>query len=206
MATELYWAKGPWPGKLAMSPRPRGGEWLEDEISCWHRQGVDTVVSMLTPPEEQDLNLVNEAPTVLTQGLHFHSLPVLDRQTPDSLGPFITVLDRLNAELAAGRNLVIHCRQGVGRAGLLAACLLIANGIAPDAAMRQLTAVRGVPVPETQQQRDWIDRFANPEHCLKTRPEGTMLDGHHRIEILRQRGENVNALPREVIERQSGLR
>ncbi|MFN8938246.1 MAG: hypothetical protein ACK5ZJ_00665 [Acidobacteriota bacterium] len=47
---------------------------------------------------------------------------------------------------------------------------------------------------------------ANPEHCLKTRPDGTMLDGHHRIEILHQRGENVNALPREVIERQSGLR
>ena len=39
------------------------------------------------------------------------------------------------------------------------------------------------------------------EHCLKARPDGTMLDGHHRVHILRGRGENVDALAREVIER-----
>jgi hypothetical protein len=37
------------------------------------------------------------------------------------------------------------------------------------------------------------------EHCLKTRPDGTMLDGHHRVHVLRGRNENVDALPREVI-------
>jgi hypothetical protein len=35
--------------------------------------------------------------------------------------------------------------------------------------------------------------------CLKTRPEGTILDGHHRIHILRQRGVDVDDLPREVV-------
>lgn len=34
--------------------------------------------------------------------------------------------------------------------------------------------------------------------CLKTRPDGTILDGHHRIHILRNRGVDVDALPREV--------
>jgi len=38
------------------------------------------------------------------------------------------------------------------------------------------------------------------DHCLKARPDGTMLDGHHRIHVLRERGEDVNALPREVIQ------
>jgi hypothetical protein len=37
--------------------------------------------------------------------------------------------------------------------------------------------------------------------CLKTRPDGTMLDGHHRISILRSRGIDVDALPREIVER-----
>lgn len=36
-------------------------------------------------------------------------------------------------------------------------------------------------------------------HSLKARPDGTMLDGHHRIEILRARGVNVDSLPREII-------
>jgi hypothetical protein len=35
--------------------------------------------------------------------------------------------------------------------------------------------------------------------CLKTRPDGTILDGHHRIHILRLRGVNVDALPREIV-------
>jgi ParB-like chromosome segregation protein Spo0J len=38
------------------------------------------------------------------------------------------------------------------------------------------------------------------QHCLKTRPDGTMLDGHHRTRILELRGIDVNALPREVLE------
>ena len=35
--------------------------------------------------------------------------------------------------------------------------------------------------------------------CLKARPDGTILDGHHRIYILRSRDVDINTLPREVI-------
>ena len=35
--------------------------------------------------------------------------------------------------------------------------------------------------------------------CLKARPDGTLLDGHHRVYILRARGIDVNALPREIV-------
>lgn len=34
---------------------------------------------------------------------------------------------------------------------------------------------------------------------LKVRPDGTIVDGHHRIKILRDRGVDVDALPREVV-------
>lgn len=37
------------------------------------------------------------------------------------------------------------------------------------------------------------------DHCLKTRPDGTILEGHHRIYVLRQRGVDVDQLPRDVI-------
>lgn len=36
--------------------------------------------------------------------------------------------------------------------------------------------------------------------CLKTRPDGTILDGHHRIFILRGRGVDVDTMAREIIE------
>jgi ParB-like chromosome segregation protein Spo0J len=34
---------------------------------------------------------------------------------------------------------------------------------------------------------------------LKVRPDGTMIDGHHRIRVLRERGVDVNSLPRETL-------
>jgi ParB-like chromosome segregation protein Spo0J len=35
--------------------------------------------------------------------------------------------------------------------------------------------------------------------ALKVRPDGTMVDGHHRVKILRGRGVDVDALPREIV-------
>ena len=35
--------------------------------------------------------------------------------------------------------------------------------------------------------------------ALKARPDGTILDGHHRIVVLRERGVSVDTLPREVM-------
>jgi ParB-like chromosome segregation protein Spo0J len=34
---------------------------------------------------------------------------------------------------------------------------------------------------------------------LKARPDGTIIDGHHRVKVLRERGVDVDSLPREVI-------
>jgi hypothetical protein len=39
------------------------------------------------------------------------------------------------------------------------------------------------------------------EGSLKVRPDGTLIDGHHRAAILRERGVNVDELPREVLEK-----
>jgi hypothetical protein len=41
------------------------------------------------------------------------------------------------------------------------------------------------------------------QDCLKTRPDGTILDGHHRIYVLRKRGVDVDALPREIVVRRN---
>lgn len=36
--------------------------------------------------------------------------------------------------------------------------------------------------------------------ALKVKRDGTMIDGHHRIKILRDRGVDVDALPRELFD------
>ena len=44
-----------------------------------------------------------------------------------------------------------------------------------------------------------LPSLASGECCLKTRPDGTILEGHHRIHVLRQEGVDVDSLPRDVI-------
>jgi hypothetical protein len=34
---------------------------------------------------------------------------------------------------------------------------------------------------------------------LKAKPDGTLMDGHHRVRILADRGIDVHALPREIL-------
>jgi protein-tyrosine phosphatase len=160
MSTRLYWADGPWPGRLAMASRPRGDDWLEDEIASWRREGIDTVFSLLTPEEEADLGLSNEARQAKAQGMRFVSFPIPDREVPDSDTKVAAALEKLDADLSSGRNVVVHCRQGIGRTGLIAASLLVMKGLNPEAAVKSLSAARGSPVPETAAQRRWIDHYA----------------------------------------------
>jgi hypothetical protein len=34
---------------------------------------------------------------------------------------------------------------------------------------------------------------------LKVRPDGTVLDGHHRVSVLTERGVDVDRLPRQIL-------
>jgi protein-tyrosine phosphatase len=160
IGTKLYWIDGPWPGKLALAARPRGGDWIEDEVIGWRRLGISAVLSLLTPGEEDDLGLTDEAHAVASNGMEFLSLPIPDRQVPNSETELNAILESLNARLSSRKNVVVHCRQGVGRSGLVAACLLVSKGLTPKAAVETVSAARGLSIPETREQREWIDHYA----------------------------------------------
>ena len=166
LGTALHWVEGPWKGRLALAARPRGGDWLDGEMAWWRSAGVDTVVSLLESAEEEDLELSSERFVAGAKGMTFHSLPIPDRGVPESEAQLFALVDTLDRELGAGRNVTVHCRQGVGRTGLLAACLLMAQDYAPTEAVERLSDARGTQVPETIGQREWIeahaDRFAAP--------------------------------------------
>jgi hypothetical protein len=160
MRTELFWVPTPLPGRLAVAPRPRGGDWLDGEIAGWRAAGIDVVVSLLTPDEAAEFGLEDEAAAAGSGGMRFVGFPVPDRGTPGSRERFRELVSEVVATLAAGRGVVVHCRQGIGRAGLLAAAVLVAAGLDPDAAVGRVAATRGRPVPETPAQRRWLDEFA----------------------------------------------
>jgi protein-tyrosine phosphatase len=160
MSTQVYWVDGPWLGKLALAARPRGGDWLAEEMADWRRVGIDTVLSLLTQQEERDLDLKNEGREAHKSGMKFFSLPIEDRQVPNSESEVSAALDGIDRDLSGGKNVVVHCRQGIGRTGLVAGCLLVTKGLTPERAVEALSVARGNEVPETVEQRRWIDHYA----------------------------------------------
>jgi protein-tyrosine phosphatase len=161
MRKELYWLDGPWRGKLAMAARPRGGDWLPDDLSGWKQVGADTVLSLLTPEEEEDLDLRQGAGKAKKLGLEFASFPIPDRQIPRSEAKWADILDRVTRRLTDGKNVVVHCRRGIGRTGLAAGGVSVGEkGNEPGSCVELVSAARGVAVPETTEQRDWIDHYA----------------------------------------------
>jgi len=160
MRTDLYWIDGPWLGRLALSSRPRGGDWLEDEVRSWQRADLDVIVSLLTSDEIADLDLAREAELCQTHDLQFLSFPIVDRSVPSSRKAATDFVSKLEEALTARKRLMIHCRQGIGRSALIAACLLVSSGVDPETAFHQISAARGVAVPETPEQRKWVKDFS----------------------------------------------
>lgn len=148
-----------WPGKLYVSPRPRGGDWLSDETARWRQSGIQTVLSLLTKEEESELAIQDEGEEVTKQGMRFISFPIPDRGIPASSTAADEMLDEVHDELQRGKNVLVHCRQGIGRAGMVAASLLVLDGAEPEAAIKKVSKARGVPVPETPDQEQWIYRL-----------------------------------------------
>lgn len=160
MTPSLAHIEAPGPGRLSIGPRPRGGAWLEDEVRSWRRAGVEVVASLLTDEEIRELDLAQEEELSHAQGIVYLSLPIEDRSVPRSRQAAEDFLNRLERALVEGKGVFIHCRQGIGRAALVAATLLVMSGITPAEAFQRISRARGCPVPETAEQRAWVDDFA----------------------------------------------
>ena len=139
-------------------------------MAGWRAAGAELVVSLLTPGEAAEFTLEGEAVAAETSGMRLVAFPVPDRDVPASRDRFREVVSEVTGELAAGRGVVIHCRQGIGRAGLVAAGVLVAAGLDPGEAVARVSAARGRPVPETPAQRRWLDEFAG--ELLATAKDG----------------------------------
>ena len=156
MGAKVFWIAGPWRGRLGIVPRPRGAEWLDDDTRAWRDAGIDVVVSLLEPAEEAELALAGESASSAARGLGFRSFPIPDRSVPHSREAVARLVEQIVAELQAGKNVALHCRQGLGRSPLIAAAALITGGQSAAAAIDAVRRSRGLDVPETPMQRQWI--------------------------------------------------
>lgn len=164
MKPNIYWIPGTWAGNLAILGRPRGGDWLTDEVEGWRDAGVQVVVSLLSEDEELELGLSNERRLVDAGGLSFISFPINDYDVPSSEAALRRLVNDLAQLLDQGQNVGIHCRAGVGRSSVVAACLFVNHGESAEISFARISTARGLAVPDTVAQREWVGDFARLSH------------------------------------------
>lgn len=128
MKPELFWIPGPWRGRVAVASRPRGEDWLEDEIKGWRKAGLNVVVSLLETGEAAQFELGHEGDVAESKGVRFVSFPIPDREVPASTREALSLFSEIGAALEEGKNVAVHCRQGIGPSGLIAAGVLLWSG------------------------------------------------------------------------------
>jgi predicted protein tyrosine phosphatase len=159
MRPEVYWIDLPASARLAIMARPRAGDWLNDEIAGWRAEGIDVIVSLLQAGEVRELGLDRETSLCRDLEMEFISFPFPDSGVPPSTRETMVLAETIVARLNEGKAVALHCRAGIGRSSLIAACVLVLLGLAPRMAFDLIGKARGVRVPDTEGQRDWVDMF-----------------------------------------------
>ncbi len=86
-------------------------------------------------------------------GIEVHRLPIVDAGVPESLPAFTTLLRELLAAARKNQNVLIVCRGGLGRTGVVAASLLTALGHSADDAIRIVRSTRPKTIETADQER-----------------------------------------------------
>jgi ADP-ribosyl-[dinitrogen reductase] hydrolase len=132
-----------------------------DVIARWNAAAV---VTLLTDTEIEILKIEDIDREVRLRFMEWHHLPIEDVSVPD--GDFEAdwpeSSDRLRTLLGTGANILIHCKGGLGRAGMVAARLLVEMGVQSAEAIQRVRNARGEGAIETRAQEKWVAHGSGP--------------------------------------------
>jgi protein-tyrosine phosphatase len=160
-------SSGPSLGRIGITFRPGkydpfgwSGAWHRDlasDLDVIRNWGAAAVVTLLEPQEMELLGVENLGEQVRRRNMLWFHLPIIDVSIPDQQfeRSWNVAGEELRSMLRRGVDVVVHCRGGLGRAGTIAARLLVELGCQPAKAIAEVRAVRPGAI-ETDDQEDFV--------------------------------------------------
>ncbi|PNP99524.1 ADP-ribosylglycohydrolase family protein [Sphingobium sp. SA916] len=138
------------------------GAWDRDlcvDLDAIQASGAAAVVSLIEPSEFQSLGVDRLGEEVRARHMDWFHLPIADVNIPGPLfeKEWTTIGANLRSRLRQGFDIVVHCKGGLGRAGMIAARLLVELGTEPRAAIGQVRMTRPGAI-ETHQQLAYVQQ------------------------------------------------
>ncbi len=150
-------------GRLCLTHTPGAAQGSrDDDLDDLARLGIDRIICLQQPGELALLRppecLAEREQAVTDRGIAFVHEPIEDFGAPDH-DQAERLVALLTARLEAGERIAMHCWAGLGRAGTIASCLLVARGIDPHQAVRAVRRARSGAV-QSMEQMQFIEAFA----------------------------------------------
>lgn len=126
-----------------------------DVIAAWN---AAVVVCLVEPCELEALGICTIGEEVRRRHMEWHHWPISDFGLPNEefMGAWPERSAMIRILLACGGRVLIHCKGGLGRAGMIGARLLVEIGATPDAAIAAVRAARSKLAVETTAQERWV--------------------------------------------------
>jgi protein-tyrosine phosphatase len=127
-----------------------------DEIKKW---GASLILTLVEKEELEQLPVTGLGDGVEARGMEWLHLSIRDASAPSASfeESWLTHGEHIRRLLRDGSHIVVHCKGGQGRAGMIAARLLAELGMAPDEAMRLVRSKREGAI-QTRAQEDVVRR------------------------------------------------
>lgn len=155
--TKIYWIhQFENSARIGIVARPRGDDWLENEISNLSENKVAILVSLLESDEIHELNLELEQAYCLAKKINYINFPIPDRDIPGQSDKTDNLIELIVTRLNEGLSVAIHCRMGIGRSSIIAAAVLLKYKFKVPEIIEIITKKRGVKVPDTDKQLAWL--------------------------------------------------
>jgi protein-tyrosine phosphatase len=146
-----YWVE---PGRLLAGPYPGSPDpaQMNQRLNRLVAAGITLFID-LTHDYEREAYA-----SLLPDGVQHQRLSVEDFSVP-SREHMLTILDTLDAALAEGKNVYVHCWGGIGRTGTVIGCYWVRHGMTGAAALQAVEQRRHTHSPETDEQRLMIEHW-----------------------------------------------
>ena len=147
------------PGKY--DPYANTGAWDRDitiDLDAVRDWGAVAVVTLLESHEFELLRVERLGEEVSRRNMEWFHLPIVDTKIPDEdfERKWEVAGAKLRSILRGGSDVMVHCRGGLGRAGTIAARLLIELGAEPEKAIKRVRAARGFGAIENDRQEMYV--------------------------------------------------
>jgi len=172
-----YWVE---PERLLAGEHPGGGsdEATRTRMRRLLEAGMDFFLDLTEPGEVESYERWLPGPYG-RDPVAYVCKPIRDHGLPERPGQMTEILDEIDAALADGRRIYVHCRAGIGRTNLVVGCWIVRRGLTGERALDELNRLWRAnarsadwpTVPETAAQADYVRAWR------EDRPAGAAAGG-----------------------------